>query len=307
MNLKKIANLVASFAPGIENKIRYWYALFFPKKYSKRIYFNFVGKRLDLNNPVDFNEKIQWLKFYSDTSMWSDLADKYKVREYVEKCGLCHILNKLYVKYDKVKDIDITDLPDSFVLKMNNGCGEIFVVNDKTTTNNDEIRAFFKKKMKHKYGVFSGEPHYLKIKPCIIAEKLLLNDNPALSSSLIDYKLYSFHGKVRFILVCTNRNLNLSKSVSDIFLYDADWNPRNDCLKVDNMPSIELPKPISLAAMIEAAEILSKPFPFVRVDFYEISGQPVFGEMTFTPGAGVISDRTDEFLKELGSYIELPK
>ena len=303
MNLKKTANLVASFAPGIENKIRYLYALIFPKKYSKRVYFNFTGKKLDWNNPTDFNEKIQWLKFYSDTSIWSDLADKYKVREYVEKCGLSHILNDLYAKFDNVKDIDIADLPDSFVLKMNNGCGNVFIVNDKKTTNNAEIKEFFKPKMNYKYGVLSSEPHYLKIKPCIIAEKLLLNDL-TISSPLIDYKIHFFNGKAKYIKVCINRNL--LNSICDFLLYDLDWQPKNNCLTKD-MSSIQVPKPKSLPLMIKAGEILAKPFPFVRVDFYEVDGNPIFGEMTFTPAAGIITFFTDEFLKELGGYIELPK
>ena len=302
MNLKKTAKIIASFAPGVENKIRYWYALNFPKKYSERLYFNFIGKKLDWNDPKDFNEKIQWLKFYSDTSLWADLADKYKVREYVEKCGLKHILNDLYAKFDKIKDIDITNLPDSFVLKLNNGCGGAFIVKDKKLTNNEEIKEFFSKKIKYRFGVFSGEPHYLKIKPCIIAEKLLLNDS-TISSALIDYKIHFFNGEAKYILVCVNRNL--LNNACDLLLYDLNWQPRNDCLTID-VPSIQVLKPESLSLMIKIGEILSKPFPFVRVDFYEIDGKPIFGEMTFTPATGAINYFTEEFLKELGSYTELP-
>ena len=47
------------------------------------------------------------------------------------------------------------------------------------------------------------------------------------------------------------------------------------------------PRPASLSAMIAAAEVLGAEFDFVRVDFYEVAGRPLFGEMTFYPGSGL--------------------
>ena len=301
MNKKRLARIIAFFAPCLENKLRYWYASNFPKKYSERLYANFVGGKINWNNPEDFNEKIQWLKFYSDTSLWSDLADKYKVREYVEKCGLKHILNDLYAKFDKIEDIDISNLPNSFILKANDRSGGVLIVRDKTRISNNEVKDFFKNVMKHKYGIFSGELHYRKIKSCIIAEKLLSNDVPV-SSSLIDYKFHCFKGQAKYIMVCINKNL--SDSSDDILLYDLDWHAKYDYLTAD-MSSIQIPKPQSLSLMIQAAEILSAPFPSVRVDFYEVGGNPIFGEMTFTSEAGTSRTYTDEFLKELGGYIDI--
>ena len=103
-----------------------------PEKLAKLLYRRKFHKELNLNNPQTFNEKVNWLKFRSDTSLWTELADKYKVREYIKNNGLEEILVKLYGKWDRVEDIDFEQLPNSFVLKSNNGCGTVLLVEDKT-------------------------------------------------------------------------------------------------------------------------------------------------------------------------------
>ena len=76
-----------------------------PEKLAKLLYRRKFHKELNLNNPQTFNEKVNWLKFRSDTSLWTELADKYKVREYIKNNGLEEILVKLYGKWDRVEDI----------------------------------------------------------------------------------------------------------------------------------------------------------------------------------------------------------
>jgi hypothetical protein len=269
-----------------------------PKQLTNELYLEVLGKRINWKLPQDLNEKIQWLKLYSDTSHWSELADKYRVRQYVAGCGLSHLLNELYACYDSPNEIDITHLPESFVIKQNNACGDTLIVTNKTQTSNQEIQRYFFEKRKRRYGILSGEPHYLKIQTRIIAEKLLENTSAA-STSLIDYKLLCFHGKAKCVLVCANRR----GSECDLFTYDLNWRFLPECLPL--IPG-DIPRPRSLDTMIEAAEKLSQGFPFVRVDFFDIDGQAVFGEMTFTPAAGFINYFTPKFLLELGSYIQLP-
>ena len=65
-------------------------------------------------------EKINFIRFYGDTALWSDLTDKYKVRDYVSECGYANILNELYGHYYKVSDIDFSELPEKFVKETNN-------------------------------------------------------------------------------------------------------------------------------------------------------------------------------------------
>lgn len=278
---------------------------YFPVYVTKIHYRRVMGKELNLINPRDLNEKIQWIKLYSDTSKWSDLADKYRVRKYVEQCGLGYMLNDLYTVWKSPEDIDFEKLPKQFVLKTNNGFGDVIVVKDKSIIDEALIRKELNRNLNRRFGVLSAEPHYLKIKPLIICEKYL-KESSLLSSSLIDYKFYCNYGKVLALMVCFDRTIGVH---AEKVIYDFEsWKPMYEYVKFeykssDTMKSI--PKPKSLAEMLDAASILSKEFPLVRVDFYEIDGKPIFGEMTFTSDAGCIKYLTEEFLLKIGDMIRL--
>ncbi len=89
----------------------------------------------NLKKPQSFMEKILWLSLYSDTSMWSKLADKYRVREYViDRCGEQYV-NKIYGIYNSAIEIDYSLLPKSFVLKTTNSCATNIIVKDKNILN----------------------------------------------------------------------------------------------------------------------------------------------------------------------------
>ena len=280
---------------------------YFPVYATKIHYRRVMGKELDLINPKDLNEKIQWLKLYSDTSKWPDLADKYRVRKYVEQCGLGYMLNDLYAVWKSPEDIDFEKLPKLFVLKTNNGSGDVIVVKDKSIINETLIRRELKQYLNRHFGVLSAEPHYLKIEPLIVCEKYL-KESSSLSSSLIDYKFYCCFGKILALMVCFDRTIGVH---AEKVIYDIEsWKPMYEYVKFeykssDTMKSI--PKPKSLSEMLNAASILSKEFPLVRVDFYEIEGKPVFGEMTFTSDAGCIKYLTEEFLLKIGQMVDLKK
>ena len=94
------------------------WAVLFPASYAKYAYKKASGRKLNLKDPKDYNEKVQWLKVYSDTSMWTELADKFKVREYIKNCGLEEILVDQYGAWDRAEDIDFDKLPDKFILKL---------------------------------------------------------------------------------------------------------------------------------------------------------------------------------------------
>lgn len=109
------------------------------------------GRRLNWKKPQDINEKINWLKFYSDTSLWTRCADKYEVRKYVEECGYGDNLVKLYGKWDRVEDIDWDALPEKFVMKVNNGSGDILVCADKSKLDTIRATAQFDALLKKKF------------------------------------------------------------------------------------------------------------------------------------------------------------
>ena len=274
-----------------------------PEKLAKLLYRRKFHKELNLNNPQTFNEKVNWLKFRSDTSLWTELADKYKVLEYIKNNGLEEILVKLYGKWDRVEDIDFEQLPNSFVLKSNNGCGTVLLVEDKTKLDLQATRKLLKKWLKQKYGYTTAEPHYTTIKPCIIAEEYLKWDNPSISSSLIDYKFHCIHGSPLYIQVMSDRQPG---HIYHWNIYNTFWQPYSGYIPPQLKKDSEIPCPQSFERMLDICKILSKPFPQVRIDLYEIGGKIYFGEMTFTSAGGYDDEIPNDLDVEMGEKMNLP-
>lgn len=264
-------------------EFQYIYAKNNPQKWADKLYKKNFGRTINWKTPIEFNEKIRWIQFNTDTSEWSLLADKYRVRDYIKSKGYEHILIKLYGKWDKAEDIDFNTLPNSFVLKTNHGYGEIIIVKDKSKTNLENIREKIKNHLKTPFGIWTSEPHYLKIKPCIIAEELLIQDN-RLSSSLIDYKFYCFNGIPDTCGVFYDRNVETHENA--MTPYDMEWKKHEEWKKDEILtPCKDIPKPLTLELMKQACKDLASQFAFVRMDFYEVKGKLYFGEFTFTPAA----------------------
>lgn len=261
------------------------------------------GHKIDWNNPRDINEKIQWLICYSDTSEWTRLADKYRVREFVRERGLEHILTHLYGVWDDATKIDFDALPEKFVLKCNHDSASTIIVDKTKAFDKGQIVSFYQKRLKQKFGYFNCEPHYNKIHPLLIAEEFLNEDNSSFNS-ITDYKFWCFDGKVYYVSALFDR----TKEMVSETVYDLDWNAHPEFLKSYGHYKSEdgkLPRPQRLNEMVEVASTLSKGFPCVRVDLYEINGKVYFGEMTFTPTGGRMGYE-QFFLEELGCYILLP-
>ena len=274
-----------------------------------RCYRMLYNKDPDLQNPKEFVEKVYWLQLYSDTSLWTKCADKYRVREYVAECGLQDYLPKLYGMWKAGKEIDFENLPDSFVLKTNNSCGTVIIVNDKNALDQRRARRRLDAWLKEPYGYRGAQLHYLGISPCIIAEELLVPEEVQKQISplsLIDYKVYCINGKPECIWVAYNR----THDGLWMNLYDTEWNVMNDKVKENfedyyhHHAEVELKKPLCLEEMLKIASTLSKPFAEVRIDFYVIKDRPYIGELTFTSGTGFF---TDSYYKHLGSLIDLSR
>ena len=273
----------------------------------KRVYKATMGKIPNLENPINLIEKIYWLQLHTDTSLWTECSDKYRMRDYVTKCGYEKNLPKLYGKWDKAEDIDFSILPTTFVLKTNNGCAQCIIVKDKREIDFKEVVDKLNKWIKVPYGFSGAQLHYTRIKPCIIAEELLVQSSEMQKispKSIIDYKLWCFEGRPESFFVGYNRTPeNLS-----IALYDTDWNDLSNNINSNDLDTyhsnVIIPRPKCLNEMLTIASCLSKPFPEVRVDFYEIDGKPIIGELTFTTGYGYF---TEDYYNYLGSKIDLSK
>jgi len=261
-------------------------------------YYKAKGKELDYGNPQDLSEKLMWLSRYWQDPRKSDCADKYKVRQYIRDCGFEDILVPIYGVWENASDIDFQKLPSQFVLKCNHGCGYNIICKDKTNINKEQIIQTLNGWLKETYGFENYEVHYAKIKPLIICEMYL----PSLDSSVIDYKIYCLNGKPHSILVCSDRD---EKHDCNLSTYSLDWE-RLNFLKETSDSGCDIPKPQHLPQMIEIAEKISAPFPFVRVDLYEIEGKIYFGEMTFTPQGNLLTYHKDDVLIEMGKKLILP-
>lgn len=266
---------------------------------SKFFYRNRLGKKLNLKNPTLFNEKLMWLKlrkYNYDQKIWK-LVDKYQVREYLKSIGVNEDnLPVLLKKYNNVNEINWDELPQKFALKCTHGCGFNIICEDKDKLDKKITMKKLEKWLNTKFGYRTAELHYTHQKPCIICEKFIENNNNGFPW---DYKIYCFNGEPKVILVCTNR-----ESGYKVHFYDINW----EVLKLREDQSLEeISKPVSFDKMIELSKMVSKDFPFVRVDFYEQNNKPIIGELTFTPSSCTANynDYGDKYLGDLLNISEL--
>lgn len=273
-----------------------------PKYGASMIFRRFFHRGINWNDPKNLQEKTYWLLFNTNTDEWTRCADKFRVREYVKGKDAEEILTELYDHWETVDDIDFDTLPNKFVLKANNGCGSIIAVKDKNKIDVNLIKKKLKQWMKYPYGYCGSQIHYLRIKPCIIAEQLLeeKGETKTLSPhSMVDYKIWCFNGEPESIIVVFDRAPGFTQQM----LFDLEWNDLSPkAFKADYYKK-PFPKPKNLDKMLDYARKLSQGFPEVRADFYNIDGKIYFGELTFTAGYG---DLTDEYYEYLGSKFKLP-
>lgn len=266
--------------------------------YLKIAFPTFTGYKLDLKNPKTFNEKLQWLKLHDRNPAYTQMVDKYAVRDYIaRKIGEEYLIPLLGV-WDRFEDIDFSQLPNQFVLKPTHDSGSVIICRDKSKLDIKETQNKINKSLKRNFYYAGREWPYKDVKPRIIAEQYMEN---AETHELRDYKFMCFNGEVKCSFTCTER---FSESGLKVTFFDCDWKK----LPFErHYPSSKLPitRPESLDQMIHLSEVLSKDIPFVRVDFYEIEGRPYFGELTLFPGCGY-----EEFIPEswdytLGNWINL--
>jgi hypothetical protein len=278
-----------------------------PKLLIQIRYFLVFHKFPDLKNPKNLNEKILYLKLFTDTTKWTDLTDKYKVREYVKKRGLSDFLVPLLAVWRNSEDINYDDLPNSFIMKANNGGGNtsVKIIKDKSKLSDSDkkqLRLLVEKWLNTSYKKnIAAEPQVRDIKPCVVVEELLQTDEG--KQSLVDYKIWCFNGKAYYIWVVNDR-VGLD---THVMTYDLNWvaHPEYSILTNHYKIAPVIAKPQNLDVMLQVAETLSAGFPCVRVDLYNVKGKVYFGEMTFTSQGGLMDFYTEDFLNITGALIKL--
>ena len=274
------------------------------KKVSKRKYVELQYKYithhpLNLDNPVRYTEKLQYLRLYvyPKNPLVSKCAGRVGVREYITELGLEDLLIPVYGVYDKFEDIDFDKLPNQFAMKCSHGCAMNYICWDKSKMDIPKLRKQFNKWLKTNYGKKTLELHYAPIKPQIIIEKLILENNKLPT----EYKIHVFNGKAKNLYVVTSRGIDIRYNN-----YYIDWTPF-DGSQFNGWKKTDYPlkKPENFEKMALLSEKIAKKFPFVRVDLYNVDGKIYFSEMTFTPAKGTLILDDDQADFEMGEWLDI--
>lgn len=237
-----------------------------------------LGKPPNLIKGNDFNNKIKWLMLFDQRPEIITLTDKLAVRDFVcDRLGK-HYLNKLYGVWDDPGEIDLTTLPESFVIKTNHDSGSVWIIHNKSDLDLDLLKSEVNKKIKRVYGASKGEWQYQFIKPKIFAERLLKTT----TCSVADYKFHCCNGEVIFCQYIYERTKNHAKEI----ILEPDGTPTSLLLYEKFSRGTEFSKPEKWDEMLKASELLSKGFKYVRIDLYDSEYGILFGEMTFYPANG---------------------
>ncbi|MBR3942803.1 MAG: glycosyl transferase [Clostridia bacterium] len=271
------------------------------ESFLKKEYEYCFGKPLNLDNPVTYNEKLQWLKLYDRKPIYSKMVDKYEAKKYVaDIVGEEYIIPTLGV-WDRFEDIDFDTLPDRFVLKCTHDSGGLAICKDKKTFDINKAKKKINKCLKKNFFWSLREWPYKNVKPRIIAEQFM---EDAETAELRDYKFFTFGGECKLLFVASERQKENAETKFDFF--DMDYNHldvRNGHPNADVLPA----KPKCFDEMRILAEKLSQGVPHLRVDCYEVNGKVYFGELTFSHWSGMVPFEPEEWDKTLGDWITLPE
>lgn len=294
--MNQIRQFVLGFGRKALRKLR---PLFSDQGYIKHYFYCKTGNRLNLEAPVTFNEKLQWLKFNDHHPEYSVMVDKYAVKDYVsKKIGSKYVIPTLAL-YDTVADIDFEALPAQFVLKCTHDSGGVVICKDKANLDRNAAIVKLQKGWGKNYYRYSMEYPYRDVQPRIIAEQFL-SDN---GTELCDYKVHCFNGEPRVILVCKDRHA-ASGLTEDFFT--TEWEHLG--VRRPEHPNATQPieRPEELKELLELSCVLAAGIPFVRVDFYIIQHKIYFGELTFFPASGMTPFVPESFDRLFGSWLQLP-
>ena len=285
---------------------------FFRKKYaynSKLTDVEYLSKftkisleyKTNLIEPKSFNEKINWYKLNYTNDLMSKVVDKISAKEYVKSKGLEEIIIPTIKIYNSIDDLDLNELPNEFIVKNTADSGGVFVCDDKAKLNINKVKIKFKKQINSQ--IYNGIHHlrehpYENVKNKIIVEELIKTSH---KGAPYDYKFFCFNGKPEFLYVCTERE----KDVKFDF-FDIDWNWL-DVKQGHKNAKVHPKKPENYEKMLEICQILSKDFPFVRVDLYNENGKIYFGELTFYHMGGIVKFEPKCWDFEFGKYFDIEK
>ena len=269
------------------------------KLYLKLMYQVKLGERLNLKKPISFNEKLNWLKLYDRKDIYTNMADKFEVRQIVKEYLGEEYLIPLLGVWDRAEDINFDMLPEQFVLKCTHDSGSVIICKDSSSFDREGAVKKLQDTLRNNYFYPSREWPYKNIKPRIIAECYMVDES---NTELKDYKIYNFNGEPELIQVDFGRFTHHERN-----LYSTEWKYIDEEIEYPKNPDVQIDKPENLQEMLSFARLISKGIPSVRTDFYSVNGKTYFGEITFYQEGGFARFSSKEYEKKLGSLIRLPE
>ena len=263
-----------------------------------------MGKWGRISHPELFSEKQQWLKLHYRNPLYTTMADKYAVKEYVDSIlGPGYTIPTIAV-YDRAEDIRWETLPDRFVIKCTHDSGGVRICRDKSSFDKEEAVRFLSKRLRLDYSRHKSEWTYKDVPHRIIVEQYLSEGPETDLHGIPDYKFMCFGGKPHSVMVCVDRGIGEVK----YYFFDRQWN----LLRINEWSAaapegFTLPRPGNLDEMFDLAARLSAGIPFVRVDLYSVAGRIWFGEFTFFPKSGLDMDLLPSTDVMYGRMFDLPE
>ena len=270
------------------------------KTYLELLYRRVFDKKLDLEHPKSFNEKLQWLKLFNQDPLYTTLVDKYAVKDYVAdrvKDGSLNIIPTLGV-WNRFDDIDFDKLPEKFVLKTTHDSGSVCICSNRKSFDFKRAKRILTKSLNHNYFFNDREWPYKDVPRRIIGEQYMVDES---GTELKDYKFFCFNGMPKFMFIATDRPVD-----TRFDYFDIDFNHLPFTQGFPNSDK-EIKKPKGWATMIEIAKKLSENIPHVRIDLYDINGKIYFGEYTFFHNSGFVPFDPEEWDSTIGDYLDLPQ
>ena len=273
LNIILIILIIITTLYYIYQKIKYKYIkeLFTDKKY--KLFTDFLKSQRLVYNENEINTNKDYINY-------SKLVDKLLVKDKLSDISDISDISDLHVAkvlriYKNTSEINIDNLPDKFVIKLNHWSGDSFVVNKEKIKDVDEFKTLIANQFDDKLNQVYTDSHeylYRYIKPQLFIEEFLNIDK-------IEYKFHVIHGKVIWIYI---KNFETNKTN----IYTKDWNE----LDIDahyNKERFKFNKPNNLNKIINIAELLATKFniDYARIDFYTVEKKIYFGEFTMTPHA----------------------
>lgn len=283
----------------ILKKVKYMLRFLPDRMYIQIYYFAHFKCFANLRTPQTYNEKLNWLKLYDRNPLYTKLVDKYEVKEYVASViGREYIIPTLDV-WNHFDDIDFDELPDQFVLKCTHDSEGLVIVRDKSNMDKAAAKEKIEAALKQNFYYIGREWPYKNVKPRIIAEKFMEDH---VDGELRDYKFFCFNGKPRAMFIASDRASDHVK----FDYFDLDFRHLDIKQKYPNADK-PLRKPETFDKMVELSRVLSKGFPHVRVDFYEVDGHLYFGELTFYHFSGFMPFEPEKWDYIFGEWLKLPE